>query len=319
MTYALALLEPQTPDLCPECKATGLIRDTDAGEVVCPGCGLVVDTIVSHGPEYSVYEPEQLSLVRATPLLIPALSDTDYTYLTQRWTNRDPEAQATMHRLRRQQTKTGDKRGRNFFHARKTLFMLGDKAHVPRNLLEQASDVYRRAYNLNLVRGHTIHSVMAGAIYATYRLQGVPRSIKELAEAMEIEAKELTRVYRRLVEALHLNPENPKAENYISRLADALHLTPEETRAALDLLREARRLKHTIGKGPQGLAAAAVYIAQLPRPSKHKISQEQIAQAAGVTSVTIRNRYKHLLEVAATLPNFSPVSPVSPFPGVSED
>ena len=314
---ALALLEHQTPEACPECSSTDLIRDYGNGEVVCSLCGLVVDVIVDRSPEYAVYEPEQLSLVRATPMLIPALSDTDFTLLTRVWKHPDPETRATMHRLRHQQSKTGSPRGRHLYHAKNMLFKLGDKAKVPRGLLEQAADLYRRAYNRGLVRGRTIHGVMAGSIYATYRLQRVPRTIKELAGAMDIEAKELTRVYRLLHDELGLRPERPKAEDHIPRLAEALSLSPDECRLAMDVLREARRLKHTLGKDPRSMAAAAVYVATLDRPHGAKVTQAAIAEASGVTEVTIRNRYRALQYIAATLfpsfPDFPsfPVSPVS--------
>ena len=50
------------------------------------------------------------------------------------------------------------------------------------------------------------------------------------------------------------------------------------------------------GKGPMGIAAAALYIASVS--TGHRRTQREIAEACGVTEVTIRNRYK---EVAAAL------------------
>ena len=305
---ATALTGTHAPEACPECQAAGLIRDRGTGEVVCPRCGLVVDIIVDRGPEWVVYEPEDMAQVRGTPTLIPALSGSDGTYLARTWTHRDPEAGATMHRLRHQQRRTGDTRGRNFHHAKKELFMLGDRAHAPRTLIEEAADIYRRAYNRNLTRGRSINGVVAASIYTAYRLHRVPRSAKEMAQTMGVEPKELTRVYRLLIEELHLSPENPQAEAHVPKLAADLGLTAEESQVAIETLREARRLKETMGKDPRGLAAAAVYVAQLSRPGSRRITQAQIAQASGVTEVTIRNRFKALLKIAD---GFLPVSTIS--------
>ena len=49
-----------------------------------------------------------------------------------------------------------------------------------------------------------------------------------------------------------------------------------------------------ISRGPTGIAAAAIYLAA----KKHKKdrTQSEVAQVAGVTEVTIRNRYKELCE-----------------------
>ena len=48
------------------------------------------------------------------------------------------------------------------------------------------------------------------------------------------------------------------------------------------------------GKGPMGIAAASLYVAALLTGEKR--TQREVADVAGVTEVTIRNRYKELLE-----------------------
>ena len=62
--------------------------------------------------------------------------------------------------------------------------------------------------------------------------------------------------------------------------------------AAIVILREARRKRVAAGKDPMGMASAALYIACLQH--NEKITQKNIAVAAGVTEVTVRNRYKAL-------------------------
>ncbi|MEM1742085.1 MAG: sigma factor-like helix-turn-helix DNA-binding protein, partial [Desulfurococcaceae archaeon] len=58
----------------------------------------------------------------------------------------------------------------------------------------------------------------------------------------------------------------------------------------------------TAGKDPAGLAAAAVYIASLELGEKR--TQKEVAQVAGVTEVTVRNRYKELVkELKLNVPN----------------
>ncbi len=46
--------------------------------------------------------------------------------------------------------------------------------------------------------------------------------------------------------------------------------------------------------GPTGIAAAALYVAALLNNEKR--TQREVADVAGVTEVTIRNRYKELLK-----------------------
>ena len=48
------------------------------------------------------------------------------------------------------------------------------------------------------------------------------------------------------------------------------------------------------GRGPTGIAAAAVYLSS--RMGESKRTQREVSQAAGVTEVTIRNRYREICE-----------------------
>ena len=62
----------------------------------------------------------------------------------------------------------------------------------------------------------------------------------------------------------------------------------------MTILREAEKRGATTGKGPVGLAAAALYIAALL--DGKTITQKALADASGVTEVTVRNRYKGLMK-----------------------
>jgi len=55
-----------------------------------------------------------------------------------------------------------------------------------------------------------------------------------------------------------------------------------------------KELKLTSGRGPTGMAAAASYIASIL--TGERITQREIAEISQVTEVTIRNRYKELVQ-----------------------
>ena len=60
----------------------------------------------------------------------------------------------------------------------------------------------------------------------------------------------------------------------------------------MEILNKAKAQRVASGKDPMGLAAASLYIACLR--NNEKKTQKDIAEAAGVTEVTVRNRYKNL-------------------------
>jgi len=61
-----------------------------------------------------------------------------------------------------------------------------------------------------------------------------------------------------------------------------------------DTLLQQLKLGLTSGRGPTGIAAAALYVSALLHGEKR--TQREVAEVAGVTEVTIRNRYKELLK-----------------------
>ncbi len=86
----------------------------------------------------------------------------------------------------------------------------------------------------------------------------------------------------------------PAAQLRVPKIAAKVNVGDKTQQAAVEILREAERLKTTAGKDPMGLAAAALYIACVMNDEKR--TQKMIANASGVTEVTIRNRYKGLKE-----------------------
>ena len=139
-----------------------------------------------------------------------------------------------------------------------------------------------------------MESVVAGALYAACRRHEVPRTLDELSEASNIEKKEIGRTYRFVTRELGITilPSNPA--DYIPRFASSLRLVPETQSKAVEILDMAQKAELTSGRGPTGIAAAALYVAALINGEKR--TQREVADVAGVTEVTIRNRYKELLE-----------------------
>jgi len=139
-----------------------------------------------------------------------------------------------------------------------------------------------------------MESVIAACIYAACRSYNIPRTLDEISNASEVERKEIGRTYRFIIRKIKLKvtPSSPK--DYISRFSSTLHLSPGTQNEALKILRKAEISELTSGRGPAGIAAAALYVAALINDEKK--TQREVADVAGITEVTIRNRYKELLE-----------------------
>jgi transcription initiation factor TFIIB len=81
-------------------------------------------------------------------------------------------------------------------------------------------------------------------------------------------------------------------QDYIPRFCSELKLSGDVQAKTSEILKEAAEQELTSGRGPTGIAAASLYIASVL--CDERITQREIAETAGVTEVTIRNRYKEL-------------------------
>jgi transcription initiation factor TFIIB len=116
--------------------------------------------------------------------------------------------------------------------------------------------------------------------------------LREIAEASLVDKKDVARCYRLLLRELAVQMPIADPLTYISKIAERTGISGKTQGVAIAILREARKRRAAAGKDPMGLAAAALYIACLQ--NNEKKTQKDIAEAAGVTEVTVRNRYKTL-------------------------
>ncbi|MEM3704214.1 MAG: transcription initiation factor IIB, partial [Candidatus Bathyarchaeia archaeon] len=138
----------------------------------------------------------------------------------------------------------------------------------------------------------SIAAIAAAALYAACRGSGTPRTLREIAEASLVDRKDVARCYRLLLRELDVQMPIADPLTYVSKIAERIGISGRTQGLAVQILREARKRRAAAGKDPMGLAAAALYIACLQ--SDEKKTQKDIAEAAGVTEVTVRNRYKTL-------------------------
>jgi transcription initiation factor TFIIB len=139
-----------------------------------------------------------------------------------------------------------------------------------------------------------MESVIAACIYAACRSYNIPRTLDEIAQASDMERKEIGRTYRFIIRRLAIRVKPSSPNDYISRFSSILKLLPKTQQHALRILKKANDAELTSGRGPAGIAAAALYVAALLNDEKK--TQREVADVAGITEVTIRNRYKELIE-----------------------
>lgn len=289
---------------CPECGSDRLMRDTDAAEIVCMNCGFVIaDKLADRGPEWRAFDDEQRAKrARAGAPLTYTIHDKGLSTMID-WHDRDiygkrlsPGQKAQIYRLRKWQRRirVSDATERNLAFALSEITKIANTLNLPKNILETASVIYRKAVKEHLIRGRSIQGVTSAAIYVACRQCGLARTLEEIAQASSINKKEVGRSYRFLIKELDYFIPPLKPSQYITKFSSQLTMQGKVEEIAQKILLTARDLKLTSGRGPTGIAAAASYIASVLTGERK--TQREIAEIAQVTEVTIRNRYKELVE-----------------------
>jgi transcription initiation factor TFIIB len=289
-------------DKCPECGSDNLVHDYDTGETVCGDCGLVLyEQMMDKGPEWRAFTQEEKA--SRSRVGVPTSYSVHDKGLSTAISQVDRDAfgrklplstRLQMWRLRKWQirSRVHSSIDRNLAQAMAELDRLSDKVYIPQPIKEKAAVIYRKALDKGLVRGRSIAAIAAAALYAACRGSGTPRTLREIAEASLVDKKDVARCYRLLLRELEVHMPIADPLTYVSKIAERTGISGKTQGLAIQILREARRKRAAAGKDPMGLAAAALYIACLQ--NNEKKTQKDIAEAAGVTEVTVRNRYKTL-------------------------
>lgn len=288
------------------------MRDELRGEVVCDSCGLVVvESAVDLGPEWSAFsveENDRLSRAGAPRGYTgQSIGLTTVIPIATRDSRGNPiplKEREKYFRMRKLQRHSGHSRPgeRSLPETMVALDRVASALGLPHALKEQAGFVCKKALERGLLRGRKISGIVAAAVYASCRMGGVPRTLDELEKATGMRKKEIGKSYGILLRALGLRVPPAKPEDYVSRFCSELDLSAEARRHAMRILKEMDDADGSLSLSPVGTAAAAIYLACLA--SGERRPQKVVAKIAGVSEVTLRNRFRYVAE--------GPVAPPAP-------
>jgi transcription initiation factor TFIIB len=289
--------------ICSECGGDNFFEDSKRGEIICTSCGCVISAHeMDLGPEWRAFTAEERNNRARTgsPMNI-MMADKGLSTVISR-INRDASGRAikgsqraAIYRMRKWQIRSiahgSDQR--NLLAAMSELDRLGSQLGIPRDTRKTASHIYRKALKKRLVRGRTINGIVAASLYLACRKHRIPRQLDEIVPETRLKRKELALCVRLILRHVKLRLPLPSPKDLIPRISSDLDFSGSAISTAISIISKAKQNGLTIGKAPGGIAAAALYIAGILEDDRH--TQREIANAANVTEVTIRNRYKDLV------------------------
>jgi transcription initiation factor TFIIB len=282
---------------------TDIITDPESGEDICSNCGIVITERCEYiaNPEWRAFTAEEKNeKVRTGAPTSLAKYDRGLATIISK-TGRDASGQkldtamySTYKRLR-----TWDNRilhnssaDKNLFRAFSQLHSLKDKLGLSDTIIEKTAYIYRKAEERELVRGRSISAMVTAAIYIACRELGTPRTLKEIAAVSNTKRKNLTQCCRLLISEFDIKVPMADPMKCIVKIANKANLSEKTTRQAMNMMTRIIQRGISAGKNPMSVAATVLYISSFK--AGENITQLHIANAAGITEVTIRNRIREL-------------------------
>jgi transcription initiation factor TFIIB len=287
--------------VCSVCKNGRPIADPETGELVCSDCGLVFsEKAPENRAEWRNFGSENNDRARTGSPVSLAQHDMGLNTVIGN-NNKDSRGQiidssmhSTMKRLRtydfRSQAHTSTER--NLMRAFGELRRQSDKLGLSDAMIDKTAYIYRKALGKGLVRGRSTNAILAAAIYIACREMGAAKSLKDIGEITDVRRKVISRSYMILIRQLEIIMPMIDPMKCIAKIANKANLSEKSKRMAMDTVKELVNTEVSAGKRPMSLAATILYLSCLR--SDEAVTQKDIAEAAGVTEVTIRNRIKDL-------------------------
>ncbi|MDE1825114.1 MAG: hypothetical protein KGH61_02900 [Candidatus Micrarchaeota archaeon] len=285
-------LERHDNPVCPECKKGRLVDDPDSGEIHCRSCGFVskektqvVDVSISKDLFRST---PKTGTSKDNPVLIDPINKDFYGRSI------SPAMVESMNRLRtwdlRSHAKPG--RDRNLSKALPKIFTWSRSLSIGDNAANNAASIYQKAIAFKLTRGRSMEEMAAGAVLSSCKINGIPRSDKQIAQIAGLKLKGVRRAYRLIFMSLGLSADVADPKVFVPPIASKINLEPRVIRLAGKILDEVSTADIRIGKNPMAQASAALYLSCVK--FKVDVTQNSISSASDISGVTIR-RTSHLI------------------------
>ena len=284
---------------CPDCGCSDIITDTKTGERVCSKCGLVVeDYQVDNRHEWRSLDHDEIAKKVRTGAPSTYLIHDKGLSTEVGWSQKDKRSlsgsqRAQYYRLMKWQKRL-DSSAQTLATGLSKIDRVASHLHLPKNVKEGASLLYRKVVEKNMIKGRSIDSIVSACLYILCRQFHMSRTLDEITNAAHTERIEVGKVYRVLLREFKIKLTPPDPLEYVPRFASALSLSEEIQVQAETILRELMDANIKCGRNPVAIAAAALYIASTI--SGESRTQREVSKVANTSEVTLRNRCRELYD-----------------------
>ncbi len=274
------------------------IFDYERGEIICTDTGEVIDEErISLGPDWRAYSSEEWNKRAHANMLTHTVHDSGLITEVGSTTSRNLKEALKMKKLALLQRKLRvDRSERKLVEALTYLNNICNILGLPDNVRETAAIILKKLFSVLQPRQNKLMVLAIASVILASRKHGIPIRAREITEKFGISEDE----YWKLMSEIYMKTDLGDVKAYVDprrflpRIIYNLRLSQDVYLLSSKIIDMLKKNGLTEGKDPAGIAAAVVYISSIIMDEKK--TQREVAQAANVTEVTIRNRYRDIVD-----------------------
>jgi transcription initiation factor TFIIB len=170
---------------------------------------------------------------------------------------------------------------------------IANRFQLPPGLREKTAAIYGRAFRAEATDGRETASLVAACLRIASLQTTKPIPTGRLTETKSVDASVFRQSYSVLQSAVNVTAPPVEPVSYLWFLQQVLTIDAQTVETTSDRLEAVESVNSLVGKDPAGIAAAGLY------DTADSLTQQTIANAAGVSTETIRLRAGDLREATA--------------------
>lgn len=285
-------------ELCTSCNIGTIINNN--GQIICKHCGDINYEIIDSNPEWRYYGNDDSKYSDPTRVGLPTNDLLPESSLGSTIGFRYGESYE-MKKIRNYHLWNAmPYKERSLYNVFDSIQVRAINNGIPLCIIEEAKNLYKQISDVKIHRGSNRNGIIASCIYKACRLQGSPRSAREIADMFKLNISHMTKGCKKFDEIIHMNVCNnsnmtnnaTKSSDFVQRFCSKLNIGNNICQICAYVCEKAEEYNLVSKCIPPSIAAGSIFL--VCSLLKINITKKEISQTCQISEVTISKCYKNL-------------------------
>ena len=285
-------------ELCNSCNSTEIIINN--GQMICKNCGNINYEIIDTNPEWRYYGNDDSKFSDPTRVGLPTNDLLPESSLGSTIGFRYGESYE-MRKIRNYHLWNAmPYKERSLYNVFDNIQVRAINNGIPLCIIEEAKNLYKQISDVRIHRGSNRNGIIASCIYKACRIQGTPRSAKEIADMFKLNISHMTKGCKKFDEIINMNicknsnksNNVTKASDFVQRFCSKLNIGTNICQICSYVCEKAEEFNLVSKCIPPSIATGSIFL--VCSLLKINITKKEISKTCQISEVTISKCYKNL-------------------------